>query len=44
MRGSDPPVYYLVGTPKGRFSRLEKNLLFKPWHEARPGVQVKQAA
>jgi transposase len=41
MRHSDPPVYYLVGTPKGRLSRLEKELLLKPWHEARPGVQVK---
>src|SRR5277367_3654235 len=26
MRGSDPPVQYLVGTPKGRLSRLEKQL------------------
>src|SRR5882724_9694804 len=41
MRGSDPPVQYLVGTPKGRLSRLEKQLLAKPWAEARPGVQVK---
>src|SRR5574337_1331905 len=41
MRTSDPPVHYLVGTPKGRLSRLEKDLLPKPWHEARPGVQVK---
>jgi transposase len=41
MRHSDPPVYYLVGTPKGRLSRLEKDLLLKPWHEVRPGVQVK---
>lgn len=41
MRGSDPPVQYLVGTPKGRLSKLEKDLLLKPWHEARPGVQVK---
>ena len=41
MRDSDPPVYYLVGTPKGRLSRLEKELLLKPWQEARPGVQVK---
>jgi hypothetical protein len=24
MRASDPPVRYLVGTPKGRLSRLEK--------------------
>jgi Transposase DDE domain len=41
MRASDPPVHYLVGTPKGRLSRLEQALLLKPWHEARPGVQVK---
>jgi hypothetical protein len=41
MRQADPPVQYLVGTPKGRLSRLEKQLLAKPWAEARPGVQVK---
>jgi len=41
MRASDPPVQYLVGTPKGRFNTFEKQLLDKPWHEARPGVQVK---
>jgi len=41
MRGADPPVSYLVGTPKGRLSRLEQQLLAKPWHEARPGVEVK---
>ena len=32
MRQSDPPVQYLVGTPKGRLSSLEKQLLDKPWH------------
>lgn len=41
MRTADPPVHYLVGTPKGRLSRLEKDLLGKPWQSARPGVQVK---
>ena len=41
MRAADPPVHYLVGTPKGRLSRLEQALLAKPWQEARPGVQVK---
>jgi hypothetical protein len=41
MRSSDPPVQYLVGTPKGRLSRLEKDLIRKPWQDARPGVQVK---
>ena len=44
MRGSDPPVQYLVGTPKGRLSRLEKRLLAKPWQQARPGVAVKLLA
>lgn len=41
MRQADPPVSYVVGTPKGRLSRLEQPLLTRPWHEARPGVQVK---
>lgn len=41
MRAADPPVQYLVGTPKGRLSRLEKGLLARPWQQARAGVQVK---
>jgi hypothetical protein len=41
MRQTDPPVSYVVGTPKGRLNRLEQQLLARPWHEARPGVQVK---
>jgi hypothetical protein len=41
MRPSDPPIKYLVGTPKGRLPRLEKQLLGKPWHSARPAVKVK---
>ena len=41
MRAADPPVQYLVGTPKGRLTRVERELLAKPWQEARPGVQVK---
>jgi len=41
MRTSDPPVRYLVGTPKGRLTKLEKELVDKPWQQARPGVQVK---
>jgi len=44
MRASDPPVQYLVGTPKGRLSRLEKDLIDRPWQEARKGVQVKLLA
>jgi hypothetical protein len=41
MRAADPPVFYLVGTPKGRLTRLQKHLIDKPWQEARPGVRVK---
>jgi hypothetical protein len=44
MRASDPPVHYLVGTPKGRLTRLEGALLDKPWHIARPEVRVKLLA
>ena len=44
MRRADPPVHYLVGTPKGRLSRLEQDLLGKPWQQARPGVAVKLLA
>jgi hypothetical protein len=31
---ADPPVHYLVGTPKGRLTRLEKHLVAQPWQEA----------
>lgn len=41
MRRSDPPIHYLVGTPKGRLSRYEKELLEMPWQQVREGVQVK---
>jgi hypothetical protein len=41
MRRSDPLVYYLVGTPKGRLTRLEQSLLSLPWQAVRPGVKVK---
>jgi len=44
MRGADPPVQYLVGTPKGRLSRFEKALLELPWQQARPEVKVKLLA
>ncbi len=44
MRVADPPVHYLVGTPKCRLTRLEEHLVAKPWQEARPGVQVKLLA
>jgi transposase len=41
MRASDPPVLYLVGTPKGRLSKLEKKLSELPWQQVREGVEVK---
>ena len=44
MRASDPPVQYRVGTPKGRLTRLEKQLVGKPWCKAREGVEVKLLA
>ena len=44
MRAADPPVQYLVGTPKGRLTRLEQALLEQPWHQARPEVKVKLLA
>lgn len=44
MRASSPPVRYLVGTPKGRLTKLERELVDKPWQAARPGVQVKLLA
>ena len=36
MRAADPPVHYLVGTPKGRLTRLEQALLEEPWHAGAP--------
>ncbi|HEY2919335.1 MAG TPA: IS1634 family transposase [Candidatus Binatia bacterium] len=44
MRQSDPPVYYLVGTPKGRLSQLEQKLLTLPFKAVRSGVEVKLLA
>lgn len=41
MRQSDPPVLYLVGTPKGRLSKLEEKLTALPWVRAREGIEVK---
>jgi transposase len=41
MRQSDPPIHYLVGTPKGRLTRYEQELMERPWQVVREGVQVK---
>ncbi|MFN0079605.1 MAG: IS1634 family transposase, partial [Prosthecobacter sp.] len=41
MRKSNPPVNYLVGTPKGKLSSLESALAKREWKQARPNVRVK---
>lgn len=41
MRGSNPPISYLVGTPRGRLSALEGEFLKQPWEKARESVSVK---
>src|SRR5690606_5639810 len=41
MRKNDPPVSALVGTPKGRLTALEKDLLDCPWKNVRQNVHVK---
>ena len=41
MRQSETPVYYLVGTPKGRLNRLEKQLLPLSWEKVRESLRVK---
>jgi transposase len=35
---------YLVGTPKGRLTKLEQAFLSQPWAKVRDGVQVKRLA
>jgi transposase len=44
MRESDPPICYLVGTPRAHLSKLEAQLLEQPWKEVRAGVEVKLLA
>lgn len=41
MRAAQPPVQYLVGTPRGRLSQYEQRLTQLPWQVARDGVSVK---
>lgn len=41
MRQSEAPIYYLVGTPKGRLTKLEKALLPLPWEEVHESLAVK---
>ena len=44
MRAAEPPVSYLVGTPKGRLTKLEQALIGLPWQAVRDGVDVKLLA
>jgi hypothetical protein len=41
MRASEVPLYYLVGTPRGRLSQMERDFLPRPWTAVRASVQVK---
>jgi hypothetical protein len=41
MRRADPSVRYLVGTPKGRLTKLEKDLATKDWQQVKDDVHVK---
>lgn len=40
MRMSDPPVQYLVGTPRGRLNKLEASFLDKGWQAVREGIEA----
>jgi hypothetical protein len=41
MRAAETPIHYLVGTPRGRLSKLEKEFLKLPWEQVRELVEVK---
>jgi len=41
MRQSDPPVGYLVGTPRGRWDQLKDQFQKVPWHKLRDTIEVK---
>lgn len=44
MREASIPVWYLVGTPRGRLTRLEKDFLKLPWAKVKDFVEVKLLA
>jgi transposase len=44
MREARSPVAYLVGTPRGRLSKLEKEFLSRPWAKVKESVEVKLLA
>jgi Transposase DDE domain len=41
MRQSDPPVGYLVGTPRGRWDQFKDQFEKVPWQKLRDNVEVK---
>jgi len=41
MRDAERQMFYLVGTPKARVSKYEKQWLELPWHKVRDSVEVK---
>ncbi len=41
MRQSDPPIGYLVGTPRGRWDQFQAEFEKVPWHKLRDTVEVK---
>jgi transposase len=41
MRQSDPPVGYLVGTPRARWDQFQEQLEQVPWQKLRDQVEVK---
>jgi len=41
IKNGEQPISYLVGTPKGRLSKLEKSFLDKSWKQVRSEVKVK---
>jgi len=41
MRAAEREMFYLVGTPRGRVSRYEKQWLDLPWRKVRDSVAVK---
>ena len=41
MRASEREMFYLVGTPRGRVAKYEKQWLELPWRKVRDSVEVK---
>ena len=44
MRASDPPVGYLVGTPRSRWEQYKEAFEKRPWQKLRDTVEVKLLA